>query len=62
MAFSFFGFAAYVTFESVRSLTTGHEPDASVPLRLGSAGIRSAAGRVLSPRATAGDPACVSGP
>jgi divalent metal cation (Fe/Co/Zn/Cd) transporter len=29
MAFSFFGLAAYVTFESVRSLSTGHEPDAS---------------------------------
>src|SRR4051812_32505151 len=26
MAFSFFGLAAYVTFESVRSLVTGHEP------------------------------------
>ena len=29
MAFSFFGLAAYVTFESVRSLTTGHEPESS---------------------------------
>jgi divalent metal cation (Fe/Co/Zn/Cd) transporter len=30
MAFSFFGLAAYVTFESVRSLTTGHEPESSL--------------------------------
>ena len=30
MAFSFFGLAAYVTFESVRSLTTGHEPESSM--------------------------------
>jgi divalent metal cation (Fe/Co/Zn/Cd) transporter len=29
MAFSFFGLAAYVTFESVRSLVTGHEPESS---------------------------------
>ncbi len=29
MAFSFFGLAAYVTFESVRSLTTGHEAESS---------------------------------
>jgi divalent metal cation (Fe/Co/Zn/Cd) transporter len=29
MAFSFFGLAAYVTFESVRSILTGHEPDSS---------------------------------
>ena len=29
MAFSFFGLAAYVTFESVRALVTGHEPDSS---------------------------------
>jgi divalent metal cation (Fe/Co/Zn/Cd) transporter len=29
MAFSFFGLAAYVSFESVRSLLTGHEPDSS---------------------------------
>jgi len=29
MAFSFFGLAAYVTFESVRALITGHEPDSS---------------------------------
>jgi divalent metal cation (Fe/Co/Zn/Cd) transporter len=30
MAFSFFGLAAYVTFESVRSLTTGHEAQSSI--------------------------------
>jgi divalent metal cation (Fe/Co/Zn/Cd) transporter len=30
MAFSFFGLAAYVTFESIRSLTTGHEAEASI--------------------------------
>lgn len=30
MAFSFFGLAAYVTFESVRSLATGHEPESSL--------------------------------
>ena len=30
MAFSFFGLAAYVTFESIRSLTTGHEPESSL--------------------------------
>jgi len=30
MAFSFFGLAAYVTFESVRSLTTVHQPDSSL--------------------------------
>lgn len=29
MAFSFFGLATYVTFESVRSLISGHEPDPS---------------------------------
>ena len=29
MAFSFFALAAYVGFESVRSLVTGHEPDSS---------------------------------
>lgn len=29
MAFSFFGLAAYVTFESIQSLATGHEPDTS---------------------------------
>ena len=29
MAFSFFGLAAYVTFESVRSIITGHQPDSS---------------------------------
>jgi divalent metal cation (Fe/Co/Zn/Cd) transporter len=29
MAFSFFGLAAYVTFESGRALVTGHEPDSS---------------------------------
>src|SRR6476659_6731448 len=29
MAFSFFGLAAYVTFESIRSLTTGHEAESS---------------------------------
>ena len=29
MAFSFFGLAAYVTFESVRALVTGSEPDTS---------------------------------
>ncbi|CAN7247096.1 cation diffusion facilitator family transporter [Knoellia sp. LjRoot47] len=29
MAFSFFGLAAYVTFESVRALLTGHEPEPS---------------------------------
>ncbi|MEP6632381.1 MAG: cation transporter [Lapillicoccus sp.] len=29
MAFSFFGLAAYVTFESLRTLLTGHEPDPS---------------------------------
>jgi divalent metal cation (Fe/Co/Zn/Cd) transporter len=29
MAFSFFGLAAYVTFESTRSLTTGHEAESS---------------------------------
>jgi hypothetical protein len=29
MACSFFGLAAYVTFESVRALVTGHEPDPS---------------------------------
>ncbi len=29
MAFSFFGLAAYVTAESVRSLLTGHQPDSS---------------------------------
>jgi len=30
MAFSFFGLAAYVTYESVRSLVTNHEPDTSL--------------------------------
>jgi divalent metal cation (Fe/Co/Zn/Cd) transporter len=30
MAFSFFGLAAYITFESIRSLTTGHEPESSL--------------------------------
>ena len=30
MAFSFFGLAAYVTFESIRSLTTGHEAETSI--------------------------------
>lgn len=30
MAFSFFGLAAYVTFESIRALTNGHEPDSSM--------------------------------
>ena len=30
MALSFFALAAYVTFESVRTLATGHEPDASL--------------------------------
>jgi divalent metal cation (Fe/Co/Zn/Cd) transporter len=30
MGFSFFGLAAYVTFESIRSLTTGHEADTSI--------------------------------
>lgn len=30
MALSFFGLAAYVTFESVRSLATGHEAESSV--------------------------------
>jgi divalent metal cation (Fe/Co/Zn/Cd) transporter len=29
MAFSFFGLAVYVAFESVRSLVTGHQPDSS---------------------------------
>ena len=29
MAFSFFGLAAYVTFESLRALLTGHQPDSS---------------------------------
>ena len=29
MAFSFFGLAAYITFESVRSLLSGHEPHSS---------------------------------
>lgn len=29
MAFSFFGLAAYVTFESARALINGHEPEAS---------------------------------
>ena len=29
MGFSFFGLAAYVTFESIRSLLTGHTPDSS---------------------------------
>jgi divalent metal cation (Fe/Co/Zn/Cd) transporter len=29
MALSFFALAAYITFESVRALLTGHEPDAS---------------------------------
>ena len=29
MAFSFFGLAAYVTAESIRSLLTGHQPDSS---------------------------------
>jgi divalent metal cation (Fe/Co/Zn/Cd) transporter len=29
MAFSFFGLATYVTFESIRSLTTGHEAESS---------------------------------
>ncbi|MEO6790883.1 MAG: cation transporter, partial [Ornithinibacter sp.] len=29
MALSFFGLAAYVTFESIRSLTTGHEAESS---------------------------------
>ena len=30
MAFSFFGLAAYVSFESIRSLTTGHEAETSI--------------------------------
>jgi divalent metal cation (Fe/Co/Zn/Cd) transporter len=30
MALAFFGLAAYVTFESVRALLTGHEPDRSL--------------------------------
>ena len=30
MAFSFFGLAGYVTFESVRALVSGHEPDTSL--------------------------------
>ena len=30
MAFSFFGLAAYVTFESLRSLATGHEAESSL--------------------------------
>jgi divalent metal cation (Fe/Co/Zn/Cd) transporter len=30
MALSFFGLAAYISFESVRWLVTGHEPDSSV--------------------------------
>ena len=30
MAFDFFGLAAYVTFESIRSLTTGHEAESLV--------------------------------
>jgi len=29
MAFSFFGLAAYVSFESIRALVSGHEPDSS---------------------------------
>lgn len=29
MAFSFFGLAAYVTFESIRAMVSGHEPDSS---------------------------------
>ncbi len=34
MAFSFFALAAYVTFESVRALASGHDPDAS-PVGIG---------------------------
>ena len=34
MALSFFALAAYVTFESVRALATGHEPDSS-PVGIG---------------------------
>ncbi|QIK77346.1 cation transporter [Nocardioides piscis] len=34
MAFSFFALAAYVTFESVRALTSGHDPDPS-PVGIG---------------------------
>lgn len=34
MAFSFFALAAYVTFESVRALATGHDPDSS-PVGIG---------------------------
>ena len=30
MAFSFFGLATYIAFESVRSLATGHEPESSI--------------------------------
>jgi divalent metal cation (Fe/Co/Zn/Cd) transporter len=30
MAFSFFGLAAYVTFESIRSLTSGHQAESSI--------------------------------
>jgi divalent metal cation (Fe/Co/Zn/Cd) transporter len=30
MAYSFFGLAAYITFESIRSLTTGHAPESSI--------------------------------
>jgi divalent metal cation (Fe/Co/Zn/Cd) transporter len=38
MAVSFFGLAAYVTFESVRALVGGHEPDAS-PVGIGLAAV-----------------------
>lgn len=38
MAFSFFALAAYVTFESVRALVTGHDPDPS-PVGIGLAAV-----------------------